>query len=115
MKFLPGMICGLLLLQPLGVQANFSEEPGAARVSAKHAKLRAKLRARKSDAADSVTAGQSDADASINGAEQQLNINGSDGCNLNVGNVLIDDTVRNPPDEVIVVIEGDIIQSNNCR
>ena len=67
---------------------------------------------------DISTTDASNNDNSRNGqgdVGQQLDINGADGCNLNVGNVLIDDAVRNPPDEVIVIIEGDIIQSNNCR
>jgi len=115
MKFLFFTICSFLLIQPLTLQANFSGEPAAAEISAKHAKLRAKLRATARAGEDVNTSSDSSNDDNYNGVEQQVNINGADGCNLNVGNVLIDDTVRNAPDEVIVIIEGDIIQSNNRR
>lgn len=91
--------------------ANFSDNPDLVDTSATHAKLRAKIRA-KSGTSDVTEATHEDDDNVI---DQHLNESSSDGCNLNVGNVLIDDGVHNPPDEVIVIIEGDIIQSNNCR
>lgn len=37
------------------------------------------------------------------------------GCNINVGNVILDDGFQDAPDEVVVIVEGDIIQANNCR
>lgn len=42
--------------------------------------------------------------------------NGSDGCDLNVGNVLIDENAlpNTVPNELIVIVEGDIVQANEC-
>ncbi len=91
--------------------ANFSNNPDLVEISAKHAKLRAKLRSQ-TDTSDVTRASDETENTVIN---QQLNDDTSNGCNLNVGNVLIDDSVHTPPDEVIIIIEGDIIQSNNCR
>ncbi|QQZ28623.1 hypothetical protein HMY34_07580 [Thiothrix subterranea] len=36
------------------------------------------------------------------------------GCDINIGNVVVDDGA-NAPDEVVILIDGDVIQSNNCR
>jgi len=36
------------------------------------------------------------------------------GCDINIGNVVVDDGA-NSPDEIVVLIDGDVIQSNNCR
>lgn len=106
------LFISLIIAQPFSLHANFSDNPDLADISAKHAKLRAKLRVTSSTADDSVTAGNTEEQTTT--FDQQLN-DASDGCNLNVGNVLIDDSIANPPDEVIIIIEGDIIQSNNCR
>jgi len=45
-----------------------------------------------------------------------FNQNGSDGCDLNVGNVLIDENAlpNTVPNELIVIVEGDIVQANEC-
>ena len=111
MKILLQLSIALLVIQPLSLHANFSDNPDLTDVSAKHAKLRAKLRVTSSTVEDSSTESAEEQATTFN---QQLN-DASDGCNLNVGNVLIDDSITNPPDEVIIIIEGDIIQSNNCR
>jgi hypothetical protein len=99
------------LAAPSSLHANFSDNPDLVETSATHAKLRAKIRAKSGTSDITEAAGE----AGDNVISQHLNESSSDGCNLNVGNVLIDDGVHNPPDEVIVIIEGDIIQSNNCR
>ena len=113
MKLLLKVFCGLFLIQSFTLQANFSEEPGLAKISAKHAKLRAKLRASSHEEDEAASDIYENDQESLN---TQLNtINGSNGCNLNVGNVLIDDSLHNPPNEVNIIIQGDIIQSNNCR
>jgi hypothetical protein len=36
------------------------------------------------------------------------------GCDINIGNVVLDDTSQSP-DDIVVFVQGDIIQSNNCR
>ncbi|OQX05869.1 MAG: hypothetical protein BWK73_32430 [Thiothrix lacustris] len=36
------------------------------------------------------------------------------GCDINIGNVIVDDGAP-APDEIVVLVDGDIIQSNNCR
>lgn len=36
------------------------------------------------------------------------------GCDINIGNVVVDDGA-NSPDEIVILIDGDIIQSNNCH
>ncbi len=112
MKLFWFLLTSLIIAQPFSLHANFSDNPGLVDVSAKHAKLRAKLKTTTSAVDDSVTADNTEAQTTT--FDQQLN-DSSDGCNLNVGNVLIDDSIANPPDEVIIIIEGDIIQSNNCR
>lgn len=45
-----------------------------------------------------------------------LDHSGSDGCDLNVGNVLIDENAlpNTVPNELIVIVEGDIVQANEC-
>lgn len=37
------------------------------------------------------------------------------GCDLNVGNVIVDENANDVPDELIIIIEGDIIQANECK
>lgn len=105
------LLISLVINQPFSLHANFSDNPDLTDVSAKYAKLRAKLRVTSSTEKNSNTESAEEQSTTL---DQQLN-DSSDGCNLNVGNVLIDDSIANPPDEVIVIIEGDIIQSNNCR
>lgn len=41
--------------------------------------------------------------------------NNTDGCDLNIGNLSLDQGVTNVPNEMIVIIEGDIIQANECQ
>lgn len=36
------------------------------------------------------------------------------GCNINIANVDLDNSF-DAPDEIVVIVEGDIIQANNCR
>jgi hypothetical protein len=36
------------------------------------------------------------------------------GCDINIGNVVLDNNAE-APEEVVIFIEGDVIQSNNCR
>lgn len=105
------LFVSLIINQPVILHANFSDNPDLADISAKHAKLKAKLRTTVSTTESNDTESMQGQTTTL---DQQLN-SSSDGCNLNVGNVLFDDSVANPPDEVIIIIEGDIIQSNNCR
>lgn len=37
------------------------------------------------------------------------------GCNINIGNLILDDGFQDAPDEIVIIVEGDIIQANNCR
>lgn len=45
-----------------------------------------------------------------------LNANNTNGCDLNVGNVLIDENAlpNTVPNELVVIVEGDIVQANEC-
>ncbi|OQB58771.1 MAG: hypothetical protein BWX95_02714 [Bacteroidetes bacterium ADurb.Bin141] len=40
--------------------------------------------------------------------------NSATGCNLSVGTVELSDTTPSP-DEVVIIVTGDIIQANNCH
>jgi hypothetical protein len=81
-----------------------SAPPSMVDMSSKFAKTRAKLRAYRVDVRDSGT----DADPFAVGALD------TGGCDLNVGNVVLDNSAGTPHD-IIVVVQGDIMQSNNCR
>ncbi|RVU84716.1 hypothetical protein EOL70_10715 [Leucothrix sargassi] len=83
----------------LALQTN---SPEYVDISAKYAKLKAKYRALRPDSSALKS--------------QIINSSTDDdpgSCDLNVGNVEIDG-VGNAPDEVVIIIEGDILQSNNC-
>ncbi len=41
--------------------------------------------------------------------------NNSDGCDLNIGNLSIEKGVTQVPNDLIVIVEGDVIQANNCQ
>ena len=74
--------------------------PDNTRIAAKYAKQKAKIKAEQTE----VT-------------EDQITQN-TDGCDLNIGNLSIDQgvaNVPNVPNELIVVVEGDVIQANNCQ
>jgi hypothetical protein len=81
-----------------------SAPPSMMDMSSKFAKNRAKLRAYQVDYRSSGT----DIDPFAVGAL------GTDGCNLNVGNVVLDGTTG-VPNDITVFVQGDIMQSNNCR
>lgn len=38
----------------------------------------------------------------------------TEGCDINIGNVALDG-LSDSPEEITILIDGDIIQSNNCR
>ena len=93
---------GALLVFASPAQALQVNSPDYVGISAKYAKLKAKQRA----LGISATSDASQAVSSLNDDDP-----GS--CDLNVGNVFVDD-VGNAPDDVVIIIEGDILQSNNC-
>ena len=75
-------------------------KPDNTRIAAKYAKQKAKIKAEHLE----VT-------------QDQIAKN-TNGCDLNIGNLSIDQgvaNVPNVPNELIVVVEGDIIQANNCQ
>lgn len=71
-------------------------------MSAKLAQMKARMRAYQADM------------ETDNADPYALSVLDSAGCDINIGNVVVDDTSESP-DEVTVLIDGDIIQSNNCR
>lgn len=97
------LLITVLLLFIGGVTANEIHNPEFVSVSAKYAKLKAKQRALK--------------ETSYKDISQSINPDSDDSsgsCDLNVGNVVVDDSVGGSPDDVVIIIEGDIFQSNNC-
>ncbi|MBO0614402.1 MAG: hypothetical protein RL122_302 [Pseudomonadota bacterium] len=84
-----------------------SAPPSMMDMSATFAKTRAQLRAYDMDVRNTGT----DVDPFEVGA---LDTAGSAGCDINVGNVVLDDTAGMPND-IIIFVQGDIMQANNCR
>ncbi|WMP16336.1 hypothetical protein [Thiothrix lacustris] len=93
-----------LLVNQVSALPDSSAPPSMMDMSSKYAKNRAKLRAYQVDYRSSGT----DADIFAVGDL------GTSGCNLNVGNVVLDNTTG-VPNDITVFVQGDIIQSNNCR
>lgn len=81
-----------------------STPPDMVNMSAKYAKARAKLRAYQVDFRNTGTNADPFAVGTLDTA----------GCDLNVGNVVLDGSGP-APNDVIVFVQGDILQSNNCR
>ncbi|OQX15871.1 MAG: hypothetical protein BWK73_05675 [Thiothrix lacustris] len=81
-----------------------SAPPSMMDMSATFAKTRAQLRAYGVDARDTGT----DVDPFTTGTLDTA------GCDINVGNVVLDDTAG-VPNDIIVFVQGDIMQANNCR
>lgn len=76
--------------------------PELTKVSASYAKAKARNRAYETEIENVVTQKMNESTGS------------SSSCDLNVGNVIIEDDA-NAPNEVVVIIEGDIFQENNCQ
>lgn len=83
-----------------------SSKVGFTKTSAKFAQMKARMRAYEVE--------QDDATNAENGDNFSLPTLDSNGCDINVGNVVLDGATE-VPREVTVLIDGDIIQSNNCR
>lgn len=80
--------------------------PSMVDMSASFAKARAKLRAYDHDLRDP---GLDNDDIFALGEFD------TEGCDVNIGNIVLDDTAPDAPDDVIIFVQGDIIQANNCR
>jgi hypothetical protein len=108
MKYLPiyYLLFAGLALGTTSVSAlpDGSAPPSMMDMSATFAKTRAQLRAYGVDARDTGT----DVDPFATGALDTA------GCDINVGNVVLDDTTG-VPNDIIVFVQGDIMQANNCR
>lgn len=81
-----------------------SAPPDMMDMSATFAKARAQMRAYEVDMRDVGT----DADPFSLGAFD------TKGCDVNLGNVVLGDSSQ-PPDDIVVFVQGDIIQANDCR
>lgn len=81
-----------------------SSPPDMVDMSATYAKTRAKLRAYQVDFRSSGTEVDPFAIGSLDTA----------GCDVNVGNVSLNGSGP-APDDIIVFVQGDILQANNCR
>lgn len=108
MKYLP-MHC--LCLAALAFSATSvsalpdgSAPPSMMDMSATFAKTRAQLRAYEVDFRDTGT----EVDPFAVGALDTA------GCDINVGNVVLDDAAG-APKNIIIFVQGDIMQANNCR
>ena len=108
MKYLPihYVVFAALVLSTNAVSAlpDGSAPPSMMDMSSTFAKTRAQLRAYRVDVRDTGT----DVDPFAVGALDTA------GCDINVGNVVLDDTAGMPND-IIVFVQGDIMQANNCR
>lgn len=96
--------CLALLASNAAALPDGSSPPDMVDMSATYAKTRAKLRAYQVDFRNTGTDADPFAVASLD----------TDGCDLNVGNVFLDNSSP-PPDDIIVFVQGDILQANNCR
>jgi hypothetical protein len=108
MKYPPISLAVFTVLALLASQASAlpdsSAPPSMMDMSSKYAKNRAKLRAYQVDYRGTGT----DVDPFAVGALDTA------GCNVNVGNVVLDGTAG-VPNDITVFVQGDIVQSNNCR
>ncbi|CAA6812866.1 MAG: Unknown protein [uncultured Thiotrichaceae bacterium] len=96
MKILTLIIAYLLISAPSYALPG-EVDPAFSGTAASYAKNKARLRALRSEGMDSYGL-----------------LDDSSGCNINIGNVEVDDSFQ-APDEIVVIIEGDVIQANNCR
>lgn len=108
MKYVPMRYWLLLVLMlstsTVAALPDSSAPPSMMSMSATFAKTRAQLRAYGVDARAKGT----DVDSFAVG------IPNTAGCNINVGNVVLDDTVGMPND-IIIFVQGDIMQANHCH
>ena len=108
MKYIaiPYLLFAALALNAPSVAAlpDGSAPPSMMDMSSTFAKTRAQLRAYGVDVRDTGT----DVDPFEVGALDTA------GCDINVGNVVLDDTAGMPND-IVVFVQGDIMQANNCR
>lgn len=108
MKYLPmrGLCLLVLAFGNTSVSAlpNGGAPPSMMDMSATFAKTRAQLRAYEVDFRDTGT----EVDRFAVGALDTA------GCDINVGNVVLDDAAGAPSD-IIIFVQGDIMQANNCR
>ncbi len=72
-------------------------QPDNTRIAAKYAKQKAKIKAN-----------------NLEITQDEIDRN-TDGCDLNIGNLSIDQGVNEVPNELIVIVEGDVIQANDCQ
>jgi hypothetical protein len=105
LKYIMVGIISLLVLQTEAFALpDSSAPPGMMGMSAKFAKARAQIRAYRLD--DST---------SKNTDPYAMFSTGTSGCDVNVANVALNGA-SSPPNDVIVFVQGDIIQANNnCR
>jgi archaellum component FlaG (FlaF/FlaG flagellin family) len=96
----------LLISLSVNAEDNLSSNVAFTEMNAKMAQMKARMRAYEVE--------QDDATNAENGDNFSLPTLGSNGCDINVGNVVLDGSIE-APREVTVLIDGDIIQSNNCR
>ncbi|EIJ35508.1 hypothetical protein Thini_2982 [Thiothrix nivea DSM 5205] len=97
------LLCSLLCISiPVYAEEDAESENLMTEMAAKMAQMKARLRAYEAD----VEYTNDDAYA--------FSPFDTTGCDINIGNVIVDDGADSP-DEVIVLIDGDVIQSNNCR
>lgn len=82
-----------------------SSKAGFTEMSAKFAQMKARMRAYDAD--------QYGDSSDVDNFALPSTLD-SNGCDINIGNVVLDGSAESPR-EVTVLIDGDIIQSNNCR
>ena len=110
MKIPKALFLTICLASPAAVWALPKSEtpPDMVHMSAAFAKARAQMRAYGLDMS---------AESSVSGEEDTYDISPIDsngGCDVNLGNVYVNDNTDTPQD-VMVFVQGDIIQANNCR
>ncbi len=95
----------LSLTQQAAALPDTPTAPELVTISAKFAQAKARLRAYEREA-DTNGTGSTDGSDPFS--------MGSQGCDVNIGNVDLSPGA-DAPDEVVVIVTGDIIQANNCR
>jgi hypothetical protein len=100
---LRAFIISTLFISAMAVAGDKAPSSGIkTEMSAKMAQMKARMRAYEADMTDENT------------DPYKLSSLDSAGCDINIGNVVLDNGSESP-NEVVVLIDGDVIQSNNCR
>lgn len=110
MKIPKALFLTIGLASPAAVWALPKSEtpPDMVHMSATFAKARAQMSAYGLDMSAEGDSGAEDDNYNV------IPVDADNGCDVNLGNVYLNDN-SDTPEDVIVFVQGDIIQANNCR